>query len=469
MIDILTEQRNRILFPAKAEDFLHACIQVRDELRSAANKGGTQAAAEAAGELAADLRSFLIEWKLRGYVNAGEISAAAIDAESDAFLALARELGGDAAADAALREIESVARSSMKQLAHSYAEGKLNSYWGHDYASGIAPSLRRGACFSTNNPCKNTLFKKDYPELYQEMLAEIAREAPDASLEDKVSLLFVKICARHARALLPIFECTNEKYGFMCVQVNPFNIPNEDSAQKIIEQVEFWQEAFKKELGVERPNIVYKIPAVEKGVEAAKYLSNKGYRLCVTLNFTVSQHEIFAQIISKAKVPGYVVLMGGLLDDKVAADLKALGIENATEIGRHAAQAVIRKSYANLRAKGYDQYASIMTAAVRGPWAISNTLAPVGGAPSCITTLTAKINEFDDAAPQLVPTMDEPIDPQIMNELMKSKVFRQAYATPEEQAWDWDSLFSFPPFMAFYDQFREAYAELTEDVRTYNA
>lgn len=468
MIDILTEQRNRILFPAKGEDFLHACIQVREELRGVATQGDIQPAAEAAAELAADLRSFLIEWKLLPYVNTGVLTTAAIDAESDAFLALARELGGDKAVEAARCEIESIAHSSMKQLAHLYAAGKLNSYWGHDYASGIAHSLRRGACFSTNNPCKNTLFKKDFPELYHAMLTEIAREAPDASLEDKVSLLFVKICARHARALLPIFECTNEKYGFFCVQVNPFNIPNADSTRKIIEQVEFWQEAFKKELGVERPNVVYKIPAAESGVEAAKHLSNKGYRLCVTLNFTVAQHEIFAEILSKAKVPGFVVLMGGLLDDKVAADLKALNMEDSAALGRHAAQAVIRKSYANLRAKGYDKYASIMTAAVRGPWAISNTLAPMGGAPSCITTLTAKINEFDDAAPLMVSAMDEPIDPQIMNALMKSKVFRQAYATLDEQAWQWDSLFSFPPFVAFYDQFREAYAELTEDVRTFN-
>ncbi len=126
---------------------------------------------------------------------------------------------------------------------------------------------------------------------------------------------------------------------------------------------------------------------------------------------------------------------------------------------------MIRKSYANLHAKGYDKLVSIMTAAVRGPWAIANTLAPMNGAESYITTLTAKINEFDQSPLPIVAKMDEPVDAAIMAALMQSPVFRQAYATLDEQPWNWDSLFSFPPFMAFYDQFRNAYAELTEDMR----
>jgi hypothetical protein len=60
--------------------------------------------------------------------------------------------------------------------------------------------------------------------------------------------------------------------------------------------------------------------------------------------------------------------------------------------------------------------------------------------------------------------MDESLDPVIMQTLMKSQIFQMAYATHDEKAWDWDDLFTFPPFVAFYDQFREAYAEMIDDM-----
>lgn len=463
----LNEKRNKVIFPQSGLTFQQNCNSVRKEMISDAQsrKGDKAQIAKTAAELAIDLRSFLIQWKLLPAVRAGKFTTPDIDAESDAFLAIARELGGDGLCDEAQQEIESIRKSSMRRMSEMQLNGEINTVWGHDYASGITHSLRRGALFSTNNPAKNTLFKKDFPDEYRRILEEIVRDYPNASLEDHVSMILVKICARNARPLQPIFDVTNGRYGFLCIQVDPFNIPNPDSTDKIIQQVHFYHEAFKRELNTETPNIVYKIPAVERALKAAEVLAGEGYRLCVTLNFTVAQHEAFARIISEARTPGFVVLMGGLLDDKVTLDLKNLGIDQATEIGRHAAQAVIRKSYANLHAKGYDQFVSIMTAAVRGPWAIANTLAPVDGAQSFITTLTAKINEFDQSPMPLVAKMDEPVDPAILAALMKSPVFRKAYATLDEQPWYWDELFEFPPFVAFYDQFRNAYAELTEDMR----
>ncbi len=467
MIKYLVEKRERVIFPQDCADFKSNCEAVRNELEKDAESGADakKLAAETAADLAIDLRSFLINWKLLPGVQQGKLTETEINNEADKFLALAAESGGQTLVDKALAEIKAISNSTIRKMSEMRLNAEINTVWGHDYASGIKPSLRRGALFSTNNPAKNTLFKKDFPAEYDAILNEIVAENPEASFEDKVSLILVKICARTARQLCPIYEITDGKYGFMCIQVNPYNIPNEDSTEKIIQQVEFYDAAFKRELGTNRPNIVYKIPAVERALPAAEYLAGKGYRLCVTLNFTVAQQEAFARIISASGTPGFVVLMGGLLDDKVGVDLKEMGIPDAVEIARHAAQAVIRKSYLNLQAKGYDKVVSIMTAAVRGPWAIANTLAPMDGAESYITTVTGKINEFDADPLPIVAKMNEPVDPEIMATLMKSKVFRQAYATLAEQPWDWDSLFEFPPFIAFYDQFRAAYSELEDDMR----
>lgn len=467
MNEYLIEKREEIIFPKSGMEFRRNCSDVRFSLLQDASAFPEKRLdiGKVAADLAVDLRSFLIQWKLLPYVRDGQLTTADIDAESAAFLELARELGGNGICNEATQEIEAIQSSSMRLLSEMQLNGEINTVWGHDYASGITHSLRRGALFSTNNPAKNTLFKKDCPGEYQKILEEISRDYADEPLEDQVSMILVKICARNARPLRPIFEVTNGRYGFMCIQVDPFNIPNVDSTEKIIQQVHYYHEAFKRELRTDTPNIVYKIPAVERALQAAEVLAGEGFRLCVTLNFTVAQHEAFARIISEARVPGFVVLMGGLLDDKVTLDLKNVGNEQAAEIGRHAAQAVIRKSYANLHAKGYDPFVSIMTAAVRGPWAIANTLAPMNGAQSFITTLTAKINEFDQSPMPLESKMDEPVDLAILDALMKSPVFRKAYATLDEQPWNWDELFEFPPFVAFYDQFRDAYAELTEDMR----
>ena len=107
---------------------------------------------------------------------------------------------------------------------------------------------------------------------------------------------------------------------------------------------------------------------------------------------------------------------------------------------------------------------AIRTAAVRGPWAIANTIAPAGGAVTLITTLTNKILEFDGNPTPLESHIADPVDPEILAVLERSKVFRQAYCLPEEGLLKWDDLYTFPPFMAFYDQFRAAYAEMTADI-----
>ena len=229
-------------------------------------------------------------------------------------------------------------------------EGKANTVWGHDYASGLTHSLRRGARWVTSNPCKIQLFKKDFPDYYQELIAEIKRENAGATPAVMAAQMFTKVCAISARALYPIFKATNKQYGFVCVQVNPRDIKDADA---MIKQVEFWYDAMKKELGVEEPNVVFKLPAVEAALEAARILLEKNYKLCMTMNITVPQHLRFAEILSKGKKNGYLVLMGDQLDDQIAKELEAKGVENAKDIAKHGAEAVIRKSYRLLAEKGY--------------------------------------------------------------------------------------------------------------------
>lgn len=313
----------------------------------------------------------------------------------------------------------------------------------------------------TSNPCKIQAFKKDFPEHYQDLVAEIKRENAGADASVMAAQMFTKVCAISARALYPIFEATNKEYGFVCMQVDPRDVKNTDA---MIRQVDFWYEAMKKELGVEEPNVVFKLPAVEPAFKAAEELLKKNYKLCMTLNFTLTQHEAFAEILSKGSKPGYLVLMAGQLDDQIAKELEAKGVADAKIIARHGSEAVIRKSYKMLADKGYKNL-SIMTAAVRGPWHIQNSFAPVDGATGMITTVPGKIKEFDENPAPIASVMNQPVEEKYLEILKTSDVFNKAVCTPEEGLLTWENIYDYPPFVAFFNQFTAAYQEIEDDFK----
>lgn len=458
MNQFLAAKRKPILFPKTATDFQDNLKALKAELKNliADNPGSKSFYLKTAADIAIDLRSYLAQWVLVALVE-----ESAIETASQELLTFVKELGREDLVTEAEKEIADIAASSIKKMCDMTKAGEANTVWGHDYASGLTASLRKGARWVTSNPCKIQLFKKDYPAYYQELVAEIKRENPGASTAVMAAQMFTKVCAISARALYPIYEATNKQYGFVCMQVDPRDIHDTDA---MIHQAEFWYDAMKKELGVPEPNVVFKLPAVKEALPAAEALLQKGFKLCMTLNFTVSQHLSFAEVLSKGNKPGYLVLMAGQLDDQIAKELESKGIADAKLIARHGSEAVIRKSYRLLAEKGYTNL-SIMTAAVRGPWHIQNSMAPVDGAPSLITTLTGKMDEFDANPAPIASVMDQPVDEQYLKVLETSDVFNKAVCTPEEGLLTWENLHEYPPFVAFYTQFVAAYQEVEDDFK----
>lgn len=458
MDQFLVKKRNPVLFPKSAEDFQQQLDALKSELKTliADHPAGRDFYLAAAAGVAVDLRSWLAQWVLADLVKPEEIEAA-----SDDLLAFAENLGGKTAADNARAEIQDIAASSIRKMCDMTKAGEANTVWGHDYASGLTYSLRRGARWVTSNPCKIQAFKKDFPEHYQDLVAEIKRENAGADASVMAAQMFTKVCALSARALYPIFEATDKQYGFVCMQVDPREVKNTEA---MIAQVDFWYEAMKKELGVEEPNVVFKLPAVEPAFKAAEALLQKNYKVCMTLNFTVTQHTAFAEILSKGSKPGYLVLMAGQLDDQIAKELEAKGVEDAKVIARHGSEAVIRKSYKMLADKGYKNL-SIMTAAVRGPWHIQNSFAPVGGNTALITTVPGKIKEFDANPAPIASIMDQPVEEKYLEILKTSDVFNKALCTPEEGLLTWENIYEYPPFVAFFNQFTAAYQEIEDDFK----
>lgn len=454
MLRSLNDARKAVLFPAAASEFAPAADALLQEIAAEIKSGDKNAAVTLATDIALDLGSYLSAWALEKTVPAADITAAA-----DHFAAVVRQNASADAVAAFEAEKASIAASQTLKMCRDNDAGKLDNCWGHDYCTGMDHSFRRGARFVTSNPAKINLFRKENPEIWATLLAEARAENPGCSVEKLISAMFVKVTAINARALKPIYDATGGDFGFVCVQTNPKNI-GPDDAVKMVDEIVYWQEAYAKELGYTPINVVYKLPAVKGAVEAVRQLVAKGIRVCLTLNFSVSQHEIFADLIQQGQKKGFVVLMAGFLDDNVAKELEGLGVENPKNYSKWAGVSVMRKSYANLRARKNDKVA-IMAAAIRGPYTIECCLTDHADAPVVFTTMTEKIKEFDAEARPLKSQMEEPVPADVMEVLKKSSIFNKAY---NRDQLDMDTVHDFVPLQAVLKVFTEAYVEIEKSL-----
>ncbi len=460
MLPSLADARKSLVFPAAAAAFRadSAGLVKRIQTEAASAEPGLKFAALAlAADLSLDLRSFLTAWVLDGLVKKDGLGRNEIDQVALDLAAVVRQFGSPEQSKALADEAASIAKSETRRMCEETRNGKLATPWGHDYCTGMDHSLRRGARFVTSNPAKINLFRKENPEIWARFAAEARKENPGAPVERLVSALFAKVTAMNARVLRPIFDATSGEDGFVCVQVSPKNL---NDAKKMTDEVMYWEGAYRKELGVDVPNVVYKLPAVKAAEETARDLVARGIRVCMTLNFTVSQHEIFADIIQKGERNGFVVLMAGFLDDNVAKELEGMGVKEPKQYAKWAGVAVMRKSYANLVARKADK-AAIMAAAIRGPYTIACCLTDKPAAPVYFTTMTEKIKEFDAEPRPLKPEMREGIPADVMTVLSKSAIFTQAY---NRDKLDMDGVAGFVPLQAVLKVFTEAYVEIEKSL-----
>ena len=449
----LNETGSKILYAGSASIFK---TNFDAFIRSLDANPGKESAAQAA-ELYLDLNSYLAEWTLKPLIAKGELAQKDLDDAASALAAFIKK-NDPALFSETEKEATSIAASQTRKMCDKTRNAQLHTYWGHDYCTGMDHSLRRGARFVTSNPAKINLFRQENPEKWNTLLNEARNQNPGVDIERLISIMFVKVTAINARVLRPIFDATGGSDGFVCVQTNPKNIGD---SKKMLEEILFWEEEYKRELGAGPVNVVYKLPAVKAAVEPVRELVSRGVRVCMTLNFTVTQHEVFGELIQGGKHPGFVVLMSGFLDDNVALELEKKGVADPKKFASWAGVAVMRKSYAGIRARKWGGKVVPMAAAIRGPYTINCCLTDHADAPVYFTTMTAKIEEFDGAERALASEMEQPIPEEIMAGLAKSDIFNQAY-NPDRL--DMDGLNDFIPLQAVLKVFTEAYNDIEKSL-----
>ena len=442
-------------------------------------------------DLTLSLRSFLPRWNLQNthrYAETALTQAQARD-EADKTQALATQLGADAPGVASMLLAEwraetaarlkaeqdpdpegeakrlvaysvgelldnlgtTLASSHLRRLNEMRVAGETRTELSNDYAAFLSYALYLGASFVTCNPPLVDMAWVANPQRWNPVADGILSSNPQMDADGLARLMTMEVVLANMRLLRPIFLLTEGRMGCVCLQVNPHK--HADAAAMISDAL-FLYEKLRDRLGGGVPNVVFKLPGTQGGLEACRALSAKGIGTTITVNFGMFQHLPFAEAIWEGQsIFSCLVEMNGRLaypvrDELLSklGDLGAYGVDEASarEAAAWAGIAVLKRLYTLLKARGYDLgrvkplVASLRIYEGDGyqnlPSAFPDITEVTGAS---IISVFPNIRRPFDAQPQvnLHPCQIEaPLPERIFETLSFSQIFRQAYYVADR---DW--------------------------------
>ncbi len=291
--------------------------------------------------------------------------------------------------------------------------------WWHDSGSPdeIDLAIRRGATGVTTNPVLTYRSFQNQPEFW---LPRVEALGDDFGLEERAEALLKLVATYAADKVHPIYEATGGRQGYALGQLNPSRAGDAEGMLAQARRVHSWGD-----------NIAVKLPTTAAGVEVIEHLAEEGIPICATINVSVAQAlgvaEAYRRGACKALKNGVkpplciVVQQVGRLDDylrDVAMDMK-LGIpeEHITLAGL----AVAKRTYKIFEEKGYDSV--IMPAGLRGAYHVTEMS---GG--KVIYTINTRVQDMIlEADPPQTPGILNPVDPKVIESLMRIPEFVRAY------------------------------------------
>jgi transaldolase len=247
----------------------------------------------------------------------------------------------------------------------SWVINHTKTKWWHDSAeqSELDTGLARGAVGVTTNPFLSNIAVNRNRKLFEsEINAVLSRNLP---AEQKAEALMRIIVTRCAEKLIPEYERSGAKMGYVCGQVNPNHAGNREVMLAMARRFTKWA-----------PNIAVKLPATAAGLDVLEDCVAEGITCTATVSFTVPQAVVIAEKHCRGAerarqagiTPGkcFAVIMIGRLDDylrEVAADNQA----HVTEADiRQSGLAATKRAYQIYQERGYD--AVLLVAALRGDY-----------------------------------------------------------------------------------------------------
>ena len=331
----LLELRQRLIFPEVVTGFRENCARLRDSLEAGLQGADEQDKARLCtllAEITIDLGSYLPRWRLLGAASS-ELDQAMIDAEVEANCAALRRMDAPRQAERVRAEISGIQASNFVTLSRLSDTGRVHTRWGNDSAVGLTHALRRGAVLVTTNPVMiNDVRKKD-PGTWGKVKRETWAAHPGATPAQIASFMTMEVVLRNCREMRPIYEATDGRYGYVCLQINPKNCTD---STEMAEEAEMLYAELSRELNG-TPNTSFKVPGTLAGLKTAERLTARGISVTITASASVSQILRFGEVIEKGRAPiSHLVMMTGRFDDPVREELIRKGVQNAEEASRWA-------------------------------------------------------------------------------------------------------------------------------------
>jgi transaldolase len=139
----------------------------------------------------------------------------------------------------------------------------------------MGKSVFRGC--TTNPPLSLTAIKTD-PTTWEKWVDAQIKSNPGIEVKDLWWMTYKEIVKRGAEKLLPLYEASGGRYGWVSGQLDP---------RLFTEKEIMYAQA--DELAALSKNVMIKVPASEQGVDVVRYLTSKGIATNTTTCFTLPQ------------------------------------------------------------------------------------------------------------------------------------------------------------------------------------
>ncbi len=318
-------------------------------------------------------------------------------------------------------------------------------------------SIDQGAVGATCNPVIVVEVLKKEAHLWKDRILSLIRTMPNATEEQIAWRLVEEMTIKAAELLKPAFDAHGGKNGRLSVQTDPRLYRNPDA---IVEQAERFSRL--------APNIIVKIPVTTAGITAIEEAIYRGITINATVCFSLPQCVAVAEAVERGykrreqegkdigAMGSVCTIMVGRLDDWLKVAAEPLGISVDPGVLEWAGIAVFKKTYRLFKERGYRM--RLLSAAFRNHMHWS---ALIGG--DVVISPPYKWQQrFNSSDVEVVPRIDQPVDPSVISALMKFPDFVRAY---NEDGLSREEFDTFPPTRRTLRQFITACHDLDAQIR----
>ncbi len=322
----------------------------------------------------------------------------------------------------------------------------------------LTRSIEDGAVGATCNPSIAVSVLKNEMPLWKTRIQALAASRPRATEEEIAWMVVEEMSANAAGLLKPVFDRERGRNGRLSIQTDPRTYRDSDAI--LAQAIRFNQLA---------PNMIVKIAATRAGIVAIEEATYRGISINATVSFTLPQAIAVAEAVERglkrreaegleiATMGPVCTIMVGRLDDWLKVRMEKEEISIDPGYLEWAGVAVFKKAYKLYRERGYRL--RLLSAAFRNPMHWSEFI----GGDVVISPPYAWQRRYNASGIEVIPRIDNPVDPRIVDTLLKKfPDFQRAYA---ENGLSQEEFDSFGSTRRTLRQFIAACAEMNGIIR----